>query len=208
MSFANITYFNNEWVYWNLYHKVTFDGPNKLIRVNDGVTALDVKTDIYSAWKEWVVILGELGLHDENAAFLEAISAIGGQPTPTGAIGGTFFLENGWKIKPYPGSYRLDVSGNLFSVDGSNPYVAADVIPGEPNNINITNQTSNIVDTVNAGFGEDQVLYLDELHKIHGLRDGFPLIVNPTARTAGPDIQQTITTAGGDNDPVTITRDP
>ena len=96
----------------------------------------------------------------------------------------------------------------MFATDGSNPYVAADVIIGQPNNINITNNTSNIVDLVNAGFGSEQVTLLDELHKIHGLRIGFPLIVDPAARTAGVDIQQTITTVGGDNDPVTITRDP
>ena len=207
MSFANITYFNNEWAYWQLYHKVSFDGPNKLILINEGVTTLNVGTDVYSAWKQWIVELG-LVEHQDNPAYEEAISAIGGEPTPTGNIGSTFFLENDWKLKPYPGTYRLTVNGNLYSVDGSNPYVAADVIPGLPNNINITNNTSNIVDLVNAGFGDEQVVYLDELHKIHGLRQGLPLIVDPLSRTAGPDIQQTITTAGGDNDPVTITRDP
>lgn len=208
MSGHNITYFNNEWTYWSLFHKVTFDGPNKLILINEGVTTLNIKEDVYSAWKEWVRVLGDYGLHHENAAFLEAISAIGGEPTPTGAIGSTFFLENDWKIKPYSGSYRLTVNGNLFSSDGTNPYVAADVTTGIPNNINISSNTSNIVDLINAGFGSDQVIYLDELHKIHGLREGFPLIVDPTSRTAGVDIQQTITTTGGDNDPVTITRDP
>lgn len=206
MSFANITYFNNEWTYWSLFHKVTFDGPNKLILINDGVTTLNINEDVYSAWKEWIVLLG-LVEHQDNPAYLEAISAIGGEPTPTGAIGATFFLENDWKLKPYPGSYRLLVNGNLFSSDGTNPYVAADVVTGQPNNINISSNTSNIVDLINAGFGNAQSTWLDELHKIHGLRDGFPLIVDPTSRTAGPDIQQTIATADGDNDPVTITRD-
>ena len=204
----NITNFNYEWTYWSLFHKVTFDGPNKLILINSGITTLDIKTDVYSAWKEWIIILGELGLHDENAGFLEAMAAIGGEPTPTGAIGSTFFLQNTWKLKPYPGSYRLTVNGNLFSEDGSNPYVAANTIRGQPNNINISSNTSNIVDLVNAGFAELQTTQLDELHKIHGLREGYPLIVDPTSRTAGVDVQQTITTVGGDNDPVTITRDP
>jgi len=207
VSFANITYFNNEWTYWNLFHKVTFDGPNRLILINEGVTSIDIKTDIYSAWKEWVLLLG-LVEHQDNPAYLEAISAIGGDPTPTGEIGTTMFLENDWKIKPYPGSYRLIMNGNLFASDGSNPFVDADVIPNQPNNINITSNVSNIIDLVNSGFGVEQQIYLDELHKIHGLREGFPLIVDPTSRTAGVDIQQTITTAGGDNDPVTITRDP
>ena len=207
MSGHNITYFNNEFTYWQLFHKVTFDGPNKLIIINEGVTEIDAKTDIYSAWKEWILQLG-LVEHQDNPAYLEAISAIGGEPTPTGEIGTTLFLENDWKIKPSPGSYRLIISGNLFASDGSDPYVDADVIPGEPNNIRIQSNTSNIIDLVNSGFGVEQSIYLDELHKIHGLRTGFPLIVDPTSRTAGPDIEQTIATAGGDNDPVTITRDP
>ncbi len=207
MSSHNITYFNNEFTYWSLFHKVTFDGPNKLILINEGETTIDVKTDIYSAWKEWILLLG-LVEHQDNPGYLEAISAIGGELTPTGEIGTTLFLENDWKIKPYPGSYRLIVNGNLFSSDGTNPYVDADVIPNTPNNITINSNTSNIIDLVNSGFGVEQSLWLEELHKIHGLRTGFPLIVDPTSRTAGADIQQTITTVGGDNDPVTITRDP
>jgi len=203
---THLTFFNNEWTYWQLYHNVTFDGPNKLIWVNEGVITLDVKTDIYSAWIEWIVVLG-LVEHKDNPGYLEAVTAIGGEPTPTGQIGSSFFLQNGWKIKPYHGTYRLTVNGNIFASDGSNPYVATDVITGVPNNITINANTSNLVDLINAGFGTEQSLYLDELHKIHGLRSGFPLIVDPTARTAGPDIQQTITTVGGDNDPVTITRD-
>lgn len=203
----HIQYFNYEWAYWNLFHKVTFDGPNRLILINDGVTAIDVKEDIYSAWKEWVIDLSIVD-HPENAAVLQAMTAIGGEPTPTGSIGSTFFLQNGWKIKPWPGSYRLLISGNLFSADGSNPFVRANIVSGVPNNINITSTTSNIVDQVNAGFGDSQTTQLDEIHKIHGLKEGTPLVVDPTSRTAGPDISQTISTTGGDDDPVTITRDP
>jgi hypothetical protein len=202
----NLVYYNYEWAYWQLYHKVTFDGPNKLILINKGETAIDVKSDIYSAWKEWICNLG-LVEHQDNPAYLQAITAIGGEPTPTGNIGSTFFLQNGWKIKPAPGSYRLLISGNLFAADGSNAYVAADVILGQPNNITINSNTSNIVDLINAGFGTSQSTWLDELHQIHGLRSGVPLVVDPTSRTALPAISQTITSAGGANDPVTITRD-
>ena len=35
------------WDYWNLYHKVTFDGINKLILINDGETELDFQIDVY-----------------------------------------------------------------------------------------------------------------------------------------------------------------
>ena len=57
-----------DWDYWYLYHKVTFDAANKLILVNAGVTELDWKVDVYSAWKEWV----GLNAHTENAAVLPA----------------------------------------------------------------------------------------------------------------------------------------
>ena len=50
-----------EWTYWENYNppvyagpqKVTFDGPNKLILVNEGVLTLNAQDDIYFNWKEW-----------------------------------------------------------------------------------------------------------------------------------------------------------
>ena len=42
--------------YWELYHKVTFDGENKLIIINPGETDINVKRDIYSSWKEWILL--------------------------------------------------------------------------------------------------------------------------------------------------------
>ena len=51
------------WQFWSVYdtandlygnHKVTFDGPNKIIIVNEGVTELDFREDVYSNWKEWL----------------------------------------------------------------------------------------------------------------------------------------------------------
>lgn len=206
---THIVFSNYEWDNWTLFHNVIFDGPNKLILVREGLRTLDIKRDVYSAWKEYLVVLGLLGLHPENAGFLQAIRAIGGDPTVGAAqIGSTFFLTNGWKIKPVPGNYRLIVNGNLFSEDGSDPFVPSDIIFGQPNNITISLNTSNIVDLINAGFGVTQTTWLEELHKIHGLRLGTDLVVTPTARTAGVDIVQTITTLGGDTDPVTISRNP
>jgi hypothetical protein len=137
--------FYNYWDYWNLYHKVTFDGPNKLILINEGVTELDVKEDIYSDWKEW--LLG----HDSivNAKYLEATESIGGQPLPGSRfVGSTFFLVNGWRLKPYAGSYTLVVNGNLYTDVGDSPYVDANVIEGYPNNIRIESTVSTLVETV------------------------------------------------------------
>ena len=67
--------FYNQWGYWELFNKVTFDGPNKLIYIVDEVTELDVKRDIYSAWKEWVLVNGHI-----NSKFEPAIRGTGGDP--------------------------------------------------------------------------------------------------------------------------------
>ncbi len=135
------------WDYWNLRHKVTFDGPNKLIRINPGVTILNAQQDIYSAWKEW-------SLYELNTKYLQAISTVGGEPTVAGQrLDVTYFLINGWKIKPQPGSYRLSIIGNIFDIDGAEPVLPADNIPGIANNININTNTSVIVRLVQASGG-------------------------------------------------------
>ena len=140
--------------YWNLYHKVTFDGVNKLILINDGVTEIDIQEDIYSAWKEWV-------LYDNNARYLKAIDTVGGEPTVAGQrLDVTYFLINGWKIKPFTGSYKLSIIGNIFDVNGENIIVPADIIDGEPNNININTNTSVIVRKVEV---EGQNVDLSEI---------------------------------------------
>ena len=93
---------------WQNYHKVTFDGPNRIIRVNDGVTELDIKSDVYSDWKEWT------STRVDNASFLPAIRSIGGDPTVAGQTAGDiYFLQNGWKL--YIDLTKVKVTGTLFS---------------------------------------------------------------------------------------------
>jgi hypothetical protein len=106
------------WDYWNLYHKVTFDGPNRLILVNYGETSLDVEQDVYSDWKEW------WGLED-YAKYPQALSTIGGEPLGGGQfVGATYFLENGWRIRPWEGDHQLVIEGNLYTREaGASPTV-------------------------------------------------------------------------------------
>ena len=141
---STLTHFYNFYNLWELYHKVTFDGVNKLILVNPGVTTLDVKTDLYSDWKEWV-------RNEDYLKFLPPFSTVGGEPIVGGqSLDVTYFLINGWKIKPYYGSYTLNVIGNLFDVDGGSVKVDADVVTNVPNNIAINLNTSVIVRTVDT----------------------------------------------------------
>jgi len=139
------------WDYWQLYHKVTFDGVNRLILINDGVTELDVQVDIYSAWKEWARL-------ETNLKYLKAIDTVGGEPTVAGQrLDVTYFLINGWKLKPYPGTYDLTVVGNLFDINGASIKVNADISPFFPNNITLNLNTSVIVrqlsSTATSGSG-------------------------------------------------------
>lgn len=121
--------------------KVDFNGPSKLIIVHTGITEVDVKVDLYSDWKEWVIV-------GDNSKYPIAFSAIGGDPIGGGKfLGTTFFLENGWKIRPYEGDHRLDIAGNLYDRGGGNPFVST---LGDFNVV-INTTTSNIVDTVETG---------------------------------------------------------
>ena len=59
------------WDYWELRHKVTFDGVNRLIWINDGVTSLDMQIDVYSDWKEWMLL-------GDNTKYYSAFNTVGG----------------------------------------------------------------------------------------------------------------------------------
>lgn len=194
----DVTYFNYEWDYWELYHKVTFDGPNKLILINEGETNVNVLNDIYSAWKEWIQ-------HDEtqffNARFEQAMTVVGGEPTVSPeSLDATFFLINGWRLKPYSGNYRLLIDGNLFTDTGDPIDIPAD---GDNNNININTNTSVIVRRLGTLAESTDTTKIDEIWKIHGLDSDNPMTVDDTSRNAG-DIDQSIT---GTN-PTTVTRNP
>jgi hypothetical protein len=120
----------------------TFDGPNKLIILSAGTTVLDVK-DLYSRWKDWVAV-------SDNSKYLPAVVVLGGDPLPGGRyLGTTYFIENGWKIRPYEGNHTLVVSGNMYSRDGSDPFV--NTIGSY--NVRIMITVSNLVDTVATGGG-------------------------------------------------------
>lgn len=124
--------------------KVSWDGFNKIIYVNEGVTTLDVKVDIYSAWKEWSLASPE---DPSPISWPEAISAIGGEPlNDTLNVGSTFFLENGWRIQPFAtkNPYVLTVNGNIYTREaGGNPFLFAEGV-----SVNLTR--SNLVDQIVA----------------------------------------------------------
>ena len=100
---------------WELNQKVSFDPLQRLIVVNDGVTDIDIKIDIYSNWKEWIQ------LSDYTGQAPPAIRPIGGDPTGPGQRAGEiYFLINDWKLVIDFNQTR--VNGVLLSDDFDTAY--------------------------------------------------------------------------------------
>jgi hypothetical protein len=103
--------------------KVNFNEITKIIEITlapdiDGDVLINVKGDLYSDGKEdWVTA-------ENLRKFYFPISVEGGKPLPgEEELGSTFFLNSDWKIRPYNASHRLIINGNLYSVDGSDPFL-------------------------------------------------------------------------------------
>jgi hypothetical protein len=127
---------NPWWDVWELYHKVTFDGENRLIIVNPDVTELDVKIDIYSDWKEWIQTY-------DYAKFPPAIRTTGGDPIGGGEFtGDVYFLINDWRLLI---GQSLNIDGVIYSDDYPSPFVQ---VSGTQI---VTNKVSSLVQTVTTG---------------------------------------------------------
>lgn len=108
---------------WALNEKVSFNGVTKQITVNAGVTTLDLRTDVYSAWVRWVT-------REANLRFAPAMRGVGADPIPGGETGVTLFLINGWKLVYDPNT--VAVSGVLYSEDYDTAFWSASGSPIYP----------------------------------------------------------------------------
>ena len=114
----------------------SFDGDNKIIQIGDNTTSIDIQ-DLYNGWKEWVISAN-------NAVYEQVFRFVGGDPLPgSKKLGTTYFIMNGWKIRPYSGNHTLLVDGNLYAEDGTSPYVTA----LGSYNVMIINSVSSLVDS-------------------------------------------------------------
>lgn len=88
----------------------TFDGINKLIILDAGVTSFSVG-DLYSRWKDWFAL-------SDNSKYETAFgNSIGGDPLGGGIeLGSYYFLQNGWLIRPQEADHTLEVTGNLYPI--------------------------------------------------------------------------------------------
>jgi len=145
---SSLTFNYSNWQFWGDYNpplylgeqKVTFDGLNKIIIVNEGITELDFRVDVYSAWKEWILDPNQVNLKWE-----QALNSIGGDPLPGDRVlGTTFFLENGWRMRTWEGNHSLTVTGNVFTREGEPIFVPT----LNPWTITINLNTSTLVETI------------------------------------------------------------
>lgn len=118
----------------------TFDGPNKLIILTTGTTNVSWQ-DMYSRWVDWVVT-------SDNIKYPLAFNTVGGDTLPGGVyLGITYFLENGWKVRPQEADHSLTLSGNGYSRDGSSPLVPT----VGTYNVVVSMTVSNLLNTVSTG---------------------------------------------------------
>ena len=105
----------------------------------DWVVDLDIKIDLYSDGKEdWLS-------NDTLNKFEFPIRSVGGDDLPgEKSLGATFFLDSGWKLKPYEADHVFNVNGNFYSEDGTSPFVGTSGIY----NIMIINTVSSLVDSI------------------------------------------------------------
>jgi len=131
MSFVTAAY-GFAWELWELQHKVIFDGLLKTITVGPETSVIDVKVDLYSAWKEWAMAA-------ENMKWAAAFRTVGGDPISGRFLGATFFLINGWRIIL---DHGVDLDGNLYTEEGDSVFIP---VVGQQVS---TSSVSNLVDLV------------------------------------------------------------
>ena len=122
---------------WALGNKVDFDGINKIIYVHPEVTALDIRSDVYSGWIDWIALR-------DNTKFAPAIRYTGLDPIGGGQYtGDIYFLTNGWKLSVDLAKVRI--SGVLYSDNYATAYYTPDLVAQYPASV------AALVNTVSTG---------------------------------------------------------
>lgn len=160
--------------------KITIDYVNKLFIVKAGVTEIDVAIDLYSDWKEDVK-----PTVDDQLGSPIAMRVIGGDAiSDTQNAGATFFMVNGWKIRPDEANHTLTITGNLFS----DPTIEEIVVPTLGTfTVLIKQFVSNLVDSSVSRLDLTQVLqavYLDTTNGTAGTAEGVGTPTNPSNNIA------------------------
>lgn len=159
-----LSLWTNYWEDWLLYHKCIFDGENKLIIISPNATNIDIKRDIYSAWKQWVM-LRDFSKYDP------AIRNIGGDPIGGGKFAGDlYFLINSWKVFV---DHSVFFDGILFSDDGQPPIITS------PDTYFVQSTVSNLAQSIQTSGSDFTV---QDIWKYNLGRDEAGNIVAKTER--------------------------
>lgn len=158
---------------------VTFDPLNlRIVEIDaGGDNVLDV-AEIYSEWKEWLKL-------SDNAKFSQAFRFVGGDPiSDTQDLGVTYFLLNGWRIRPAESSHKLTLVGNIFTdPSGFSIFVAT----LGTFTVNTETRVSNLVDSSVSRLDLAQLLnavYIDPLLGVDSSAEGVGVPTNPTNNAA------------------------
>lgn len=147
---------------------VTFDGPNKVITEISaaGDNELDV-VEIYSEWKDWVRV-------SDNAKFEPAFAVTGGDPiTATQNLGSTFFLENGWRIRPAELDHKLTLVGNLFTrEEGQSAFLSTLGAYTVNTETRVSALVFTQIQTTGSGLSTQQNDWLERIHSLLDVVEG------------------------------------
>lgn len=183
------------------------DGPNRYIYLHLDSVGVDIHPmDIYKEMRT-------LRATDESLRKYDVfLSAFGNVDKGGGTATERYVVENlGTRIIPYDQSQKLTIIGTIITDDGQQGRDCFDRSPLTPGvEVDIDYQPPQVeIITVSTGSGlspeqEEKLSTIDalveELHRLQGLNDAFPLTVTPTQRSTG-DIDQTIS---GDGENVTV----
>jgi len=126
--------------------KVSWFPLTKIVQVTlapdaSGEVDFNVEVDLYSDGKEDWMASGELNKWEFP------VLAIGGQDLPgEKELGTTFFLNFGWRIRPYESTHVFNVNGNLYTDTGDSPFTPTQ----GTYNVMTIQQVSSLVDSTVA----------------------------------------------------------
>lgn len=154
--------------------KWDMDWDERIFVLKAGIVELDVKVDLYSAWKE------ELIANPSYMQYAPAMRSVGGDPiSDTQDLGSTYFLINGYRIRPHEASHELIVDGNIYT-DPAGDSVFVPTLGTYT--VLVTNRVSNLVDSSVARLDLAQLLdgiYIDVDNGEAGTAEGIGTPTRP-----------------------------
>ena len=162
---------------------VTFDPGTHIIQIDtapvNDIVSLDVGTELYSeAKRQW---LSNPAL---NVLRFPMRSIGGDEITATQNAGATFFLQYGWRIRPYDADHRFIVNGNLYTDPaGESPFLST----VSAATVRIESQLSNLVDSSVARLDLTQLqpaVFIDVNNGVAGTVEGIGTPTNPVNNEA------------------------